>query len=53
MFMHRDSHSPPALPFPQSTMRQKQMLASLPHRGEGLGEGVSRRETSKVWVSPT
>lgn len=44
MFMHIDTHSPPALPFPQSTMRQAQMLASLTHRGEGQTgnwEGVS------------
>lgn len=64
--MHIDTHSPstrPALPFPQSTMGQTQMLPSLTRRGKGqtenLGGGaVSRRETSEVWdwacqVSPS
>lgn len=56
MFMNTDTHShPPPHPtllFPQSTIRQTQMLASLTHRVEGqteLGGGVSRRDNSKVW----
>lgn len=56
--MHIDTHSPtarPALPFPQSTMRQTQMLPSLTRRGKGqagkgrAGGDVSRREASEAW----
>lgn len=54
MFMHTATHSPPDSPFPQSTMRQTQMLASLTHNGERQTRnwegGVSRRGTSTVWV---
>ena len=41
--MHIDTHSPstrPALPFPQSTMGQTQMLPSLTRRGKGQTENL-------------
>lgn len=49
---HSHTHPHSTLLFPQSTIRQTQMLASLTHRVEGqteLGGGVSRRDNSKAW----
>lgn len=54
MFMHTDTHSPPDSPLPPEHNETDADAGKFdPQRGgtnRELGGGVSRRETSRVWL---